>query len=326
MLSFVLRRLLQAILVLLTISFASFLIQGKLGDPVQQMVGQSVAPEDREALREELGLNDPMLAQYGRFLGKALQGDLGTSYYYKESTLSVISNRLPATLELSFCALVLVILIATPLGVFAAINPKNWLARGVLLFSTLGLSIPIFIVAIFLMYFFAIEWRLLPSFGRGDTKLAFGLWQSGLFNKDGLAHLLLPSLSLAFVMTPIFIRLIRAEMMDVLQSDYIRYAWAKGISSTRIYFVHALKNTMLPVITIGGIQAGTLVAYTILTETIFQWPGMGYLFMDAVTRVDAPLISAYLIVVGLIFVITNTFVDVIYSWVNPRVRIPGHGL
>ncbi len=324
MLSFVFRRLIQAILVLLTISFASFLIQGKLGDPVRQMVGTSVSVEERDQLREELGLNDPMLVQYTRFLGNALQGDLGTSYYYKESTLSVIGNRLPATLELSFCALLLVTLIATPLGVFAAIKPKHIMARGVLLFSTLGLSIPIFIVAVFLMYFFAIEWRLLPSFGRGETTLIFGFWQSGLFNKDGLLHLLLPSLSLAFVMTPIFIRLIRAEMIDVLQSDYIRFAWAKGISAPRIYFIHALKNTMLPVITVGGIQAGTLVAYTILTESIFQWPGMGFLFMDAVTRVDAPLISAYLIVVGLIFVVTNTLVDVVYSMVNPRVRIPGY--
>lgn len=324
MLSFVFRRLIQAILVLLTISFASFLIQGKLGDPVRQMVGTSVSVEQQAQLRDELGLNDPLLVQYGRFLGNALQGDLGTSYYYKESTLSVIGSRLPATLELSFCALALVILIATPLGVFSAINPKHIMARAVLLFSTLGLSIPIFIVAVFLMYFFAIEWRLLPSFGRGDTTLVFGIWQSGLFNKDGLLHLLLPSLSLAFVMTPIFIRLIRAEMIDVLQSDYIRFAWAKGISAPRIYFIHALKNTMLPVITVGGIQAGTLVAYTILTESIFQWPGMGFLFMDAVTRVDAPLISAYLIVVGLIFVVTNTLVDVVYSMVNPRVRIPGY--
>ncbi|RDL44166.1 ABC transporter permease [Marinomonas piezotolerans] len=324
MLSFVLRRLLQAVLVLLTISFASFMIQGKLGDPVRQMVGTSVSVEQREALRDELGLNDPTLVQYGRFLGQALQGDLGTSYYYKESTLTVIANRLPATLELSFCALVLVIVMATPLGVFAAINPKNWLSRSILLFSTLGLSIPIFIVAVFLMYFFAIEWRLLPSFGRGDTTQVLGLWQSGLFNKDGLMHLLLPSVSLAFVMTPIFIRLIRAEMIDVLQSDYIRFAWSKGISAPRIYFIHALKNTMLPVITVGGIQTGTLIAYTILTESIFQWPGMGFLFMDAVTRVDAPLISAYLIVVGLIFVVTNTLVDVVYGLVNPRVRIPGY--
>lgn len=324
MLSFIGRRLLQAMFVLLVISFVSFMIQDKLGDPVRQMVGQSVSLEQRQQLQQELGLNDPMLVQYGRFLGRAVQGDLGTSYYYKQPTLSVIGSRLPATLELAFSALIWVVLIAIPFGVFAAIHPKNLLARAAMFFSTLGLSIPIFIVSVFFMYLFAIEWRLLPSFGRGATTSVFGLWQSGLFNKDGLMHLLLPSFSLAFVLTPMFIRMIRAEMIDVLQSDYIRYAWSKGISSSRIYFLHALKNTMLPVITVGGIQMGTLVAYTILTESIFQWPGMGLLFMEAVTRVDVPLISAYLIVVGIIFVVTNTLVDVVYGMVNPRVRIPGY--
>lgn len=325
MLRFIGRRLLQAMFVLLIISVVSFMIQDKLGDPVQQMVGQSVTQQERDALQQDLGLNDPLLVQYGRFLGRALQGDLGTSYYYKEATLDIIVSRLPATLELSFSALVMVIVLATPLGVVAAIHPKSLLSRVILLFSTLGLSVPIFIVAVFLMYFFAIEWRLLPSFGRGDTTWVLGLWQSGLFNKDGLLHLLLPSVSLAFVLTPMFIRLIRAEMIDALQSEYIRYAWSKGISAPRIYFVHALKNTMLPVITVGGIQVGTLVAYTILTESIFQWPGMGLLFMEAVTRVDVPLISAYLMVVGVIFVATNTLVDLVYSLVNPRVRLPGYG-
>ncbi|CUB02861.1 ABC transporter permease [Marinomonas fungiae] len=325
MLRFIGRRLLQAMFVLLIISVISFMIQDKLGDPVQQMVGQSVPQQDRLALQQDLGLNDPLLVQYGRFLGRALQGDLGTSYYYKEATLDIILSRLPATLELSFSALVLVILLATPLGVVAAIHPKSLLSRAILIFSTLGLSVPIFIVAVFLMYFFAIEWRLLPSFGRGETTWVMGLWQSGLFNKDGLLHLLLPSFSLAFVLTPMFIRLIRAEMIDALQSEYIRYAWSKGISASRIYFVHALKNTMLPVITVAGIQVGTLVAYTILTESIFQWPGMGLLFMEAVTRVDVPLISAYLMVVGVIFVVTNTVVDLVYSLVNPRVRLPGYG-
>jgi peptide/nickel transport system permease protein len=324
MVSFIGRRLCQALFVLLIISVVSFVIQDNLGDPVRQMVGQSVSLQERAALQQELGLNDPLLQQYGRFLMGALQGDLGMSYYYKQPTLDVIVSRLPATLELSFCALLLVIILATPLGVIAAIHPKSLLSRAVLFISTLGLSIPIFIVAVFLMYFFAIEWHVLPSFGRGETTSFLGLWQTGLFNQDGLRHLLLPSFSLAFVLTPIFIRLIRAEMQDVLQSDFIRYAWSKGISAPRIYFLHALKNTMLPVITVGGIQAGTLVAYTILTESIFQWPGMGLLFMEAVTRVDVPLISAYLMVVGVIFVVTNTLVDVVYSMVNPRVRIPGY--
>lgn len=326
MLSFLLRRLIQAFFVLLTISFVSFWVQGNLGDPVQQMVGQSVSLEQREVIRQQLGLNDPVLEQYGRFLWRALHGDLGISYYYKMPTLSVIFSKLPATLELSFCALLLVILIATPCGVISAIHPRHLVSRFILFVSTLGLSVPIFIVGILLVYFFAIEWRWLPSFGRGETVELFGFWRSGLVTSDGIAHLILPSISLSIVLIPMFVRLIRAEMLDVLQSDYVRFAWSKGLSARRIYFVHALKNTMLPVITIGGIQAGTLVAYTILTETIFQWPGMGRLFMESVTRVDTPLISAYLIVVGLGFVITNTLVDLIYSFVNPRVRIPGYGV
>jgi peptide/nickel transport system permease protein len=326
MFRFLLRRLVQASFVLLTISFVSFMIQGKLGDPVQQMVGQEVSMQERAQLRSQLGLDDALLIQYGRFLSNALSGDLGTSYYYKESTLHVIMSKLPATLELSFCALFLVVLVAIPCGVFAAIKPRHLLSKGILFVSSLGLSIPIFIIGILLVYFFAIELRWFPSFGRGETVALLGFWHSGLVTRDGLAHLFLPSVSLAFVLIPIFVRLIRAEMIEALQSDYVRFAWSKGLSSSRIYFVHALKNTMLPVITIGGIQVGTLVAYTILTETIFQWPGMGRLFMEAVNRVDTPLISAYLVVVGCGFVITNTVVDLIYGLVNPRVRIPGYGL
>ena len=326
MLIFLLRRLIQACFVMIIISVISFAIQDKLGDPVQQMVGLTVSNEERQQLREQLGLNDSFLTQYWRFTKSALQGDLGTSFYYKKPVLEVIFQKVPATLELAFCAIFLVILIATPFGVLAAIKPKHIISRIVMIVTSIGVSVPIFIVAIFMMYLFSIEWNLAPSFGRGETTEVFGLWESGLFNKDGLSHLLLPSLSLAFALMPIFTRLIRAEMMEVLQSEYIRFAWSKGLSSNRIYFIHALKNTMLPVITVGGIQAGTLVAYTILTETIFQWPGMGFLFMDAVSRVDTPLIAAYLIVVGGMFVITNTVVDLIYGLVNPTVRLASHGL
>ncbi|MGX9419490.1 ABC transporter permease [Vibrio sp. WJH972] len=326
MLSFILRRLLQASLVLLAITLVGFVIQTYLGDPVQQMVGQSVSLLEREQIREELGLNQPLLVQYGQFLLRAVQGDLGTSYYYKQPTLEVIFSKLPATLELTLCGLILVALISIPFGVIAAIHPRHIVARVTLFVSTLGLSVPVFIFGIFLVYFFAIEWRLLPSFGRGETTLIFGFWRTGLLTQDGLLHLIMPSASLAFVLTPIFVRLIRAEMLEVLQSDYIRFAWSKGISSSRIYFIHALKNTMLPVITVGGIQVGTVVAYTLLTETIFQWPGLGRLFMEAVTRVDTPLLSAYLIMVGCGFVLINTLVDLIYIMVNPRVRISGYGI
>lgn len=326
MLIFLLRRLMQACFVMIIISLISFAIQDKLGDPVQQMVGMTVSQEERNLIRDDLGLNDGFFIQYWRFAKGAIHGDLGTSYYYKEPTLDVILEKLPATLELAFCAIVLVVIVATPCGVLAAIKPKHVLSRLLMIISSIGLSVPIFIIAILMVYIFSIELNLAPSFGRGNTVEIFSLWESGLFTKDGLKHLLLPSLSLAIALMPIFVRLIRAEMMEVLQSEYIRFAWSKGLSARRIYFKHALKNTMLPVITVGGIQAGTLVAYTILTETIFQWPGMGFLFMDAVSRVDTPLVSAYLIVVGGIFVITNTLVDLIYGLVNPTVRLASHGL
>jgi peptide/nickel transport system permease protein len=325
MLIFLLRRLVQACFVMIIISVISFAIQGNLGDPIQQMVSLTASQDERNQLRESLGLNDGFIQQYWRFAQNAVQGDLGTSFYYKKPVLEVIFQKVPATLELAFCAILLIIFVATPCGVLAAIKPKNPISRLIMVVSSIGLSVPIFIVAIFMVYFFSIEWNMAPSFGRGETTEILGLWESGLFTKDGLSHLLLPSLSLAIALMPIFIRLIRAEMMEVLQSEYIRFAWSKGLSTPRIYFIHALKNTMLPIITVGGIQAGTLVAYTILTETIFQWPGMGFLFMDAVSRVDTPLISAYLIVVGGMFVITNTLVDLVYGLVNPTVRLASHG-
>ncbi|BFM47851.1 ABC transporter permease [Marinomonas sp. THO17] len=326
MIVFLIRRLIQACFVLIVISLISFAIQDRLGDPVRQMVGMTVTPEVREQLREELGLNDGFLVQYARFAKNALAGDFGTSYYYKEPTIDVILKKVPATIELALCAILLVILIATPFGIITAIKPRHVLSRLIMFISSIGLSIPIFIIAIFMVYLFSVQWNLAPSFGRGETIMLFGIWESGLFTKDGLNHLLLPSLSLAIALTPIFVRLIRSEMSEVLQSEYIRFAWSKGLSAPRIYFFHALKNTMLPIITIGGIQAGTLVAYTILTETIFQWPGMGFLFMDAVSRVDTPLISTYLLVVGSMFVVMNTLVDLVYGLVNPTVRVASHGL
>ena len=311
---------------MIVISLISFSVQGNLGDPVRQMVGQSVSAQERQTIRDEMGLNDSLLTQYLRFAGKAIQGDLGLSYYYKEPALQVILRKMPATLELAFSAVLLIALVAIPCGVLAAIKPKSLLSRTLMFFSTIGLSIPIFIIAIFLVYFFAIEWQLAPSFGRGETSVLLGFWETGFTSWDGISHLFLPSLSLAIALMLLFVRLIRSEMMEVLQSEYIKFAWAKGLSPFRIYFVHALKNTMLPIITVGGIQAGTMVAYTILTETIFQWPGMGFLFLDAVSRVDTPLISAYLMVVGAMFVITNTLVDLIYGLINPTVRLASHGL
>ncbi|SIQ67182.1 ABC transporter permease [Marinobacterium stanieri] len=323
MIAFFIKRLAQAIVVMFVISIISFSIQDNLGDPLREMVGQSVSEAERQQLRDELGLNDPFLVQYGRFVKNALQGDLGTSYFFKEPALDVILAKLPATLELVFGASLIIIFLSVPLGVYSAINPQSLFSKAVMGLSIVGISVPVFLTAIGLIYLFAIELNWMPSYGRGETVDMFWGWESGFFTADGLAHLVLPCVSLASIMLPLFIRLIRAEMMEVLQSEYVKFAWAKGLNPRRIYFLHALKNTMLPVITVGGVQIGTMVAYTILTETVFQWPGMGFLFLEAINRVDTPLIVAYLIVVGAIFVITNTIVDLVYGLVNPTVNLAG---
>ncbi len=303
------------------ISVISFSIQDNLGDPLRDLVGQSVSEEERQLMRDKMGLNDPFLVQYWRFAKKAVQGDLGTSYFFKEPALEVIAKKLPATLELVFGATIIIVFLSVPLGVFTAIHPKHFASKIIMGISTVGISVPVFLTAIGLIYLFSVELGWMPSYGRGETYQITENWDTVLLTADGLKHLVLPSITLASIMLPLFIRLIRSEMMEVLQSEYVKFALAKGISPKRIYFLHALKNTMLPVITVGGVQIGTMVAYTILTETVFQWPGMGFLFLEAVNRVDTPLIVAYLIVVGAIFVITNTLVDLIYGLVNPTVKL-----
>lgn len=323
MLAFLVRRIAQAMVVMFVISLISFSIQDNLGDPLRELVGQSVSEEARQAMRDEMGLNDPFFTQYWRFAGRAIQGNLGMSYFFKEPALQVILKKLPATLELVFGATIIIVCLSVPMGVFSAIRPQHWFSRLVMGLSILGISIPVFLTAILLVYVFSIELGLMPSFGRGELVHVFGSWDSGFFTWDGILHLVMPSIALSSIMLPLFIRLIRSEMMEVLQSEYVRFAWAKGLAPRRIYFLHAFKNTMLPVITVGGVQIGTMVAYTILTERVFQWPGMGFLFLEAVNRVDTPLIVAYLIVVGLIFVVTNTVVDLIYGLVNPTVKLAG---
>ncbi len=321
MIAFLLKRIWQALIVMFVISILSFAIQDNLGDPLREMVGQSVSEAERQALRDELGLNDPFVAQYLRFAKNALQGDLGTSYFFKEPALDVILKKMPATIELVIFASIIIILFSVPLGVYSAIKPKSLGTKFIMGFSIVGISVPVFLTAIGLIYLFSIELGWMPSFGRGDTVVILGFWDSGLVTLDGLHHIILPGITLASIMLPLFIRLIRSEMMEVLQSEYVKFARARGLNLNRIYFLHALKNTMLPVITVGGVQIGTMVAYTILTETVFQWPGMGFLFLEAVNRVDTPLIVAYLIIVGAIFVVTNTVVDLIYGLVNPTVNL-----
>lgn len=321
MFAYLVKRVFQAAAVMFVISLISFAIQDNLGDPLRELVGQSVSEDVREQLRDELGLNDSFLVQYGRFALNALHGDLGTSYFFKEPALTVILKKLPATLELVFGASIIIIGLSIPLGVYTAIKPKSPLTKLIMGLSIVGISVPVFLTAILMIFVFAVEMRWLPSYGRGEVVQMFGYWSTNYLSWDGFKHILMPSLALASIMLPLFIRLIRSEMMETLESEYVKYAYAKGIHRKRIWFVHALKNTLLPVITVGGVQIGTMVAYTILTETVFQWPGMGFMFLEAVNRVDTPLIVAYLIVVGFIFVLTNTIVDLIYGLVNPTINL-----
>lgn len=323
MFAFFIRRISQAIFVMLVISVIGFAIKQNVGDPVREITGISVSAAEREALRDELGLNDPFLTQWTRFVGNALQGDLGNSFYFKKPAVDVIMSKAPATLELVLSTSILVILLSVPLGIYSAVHPKAFLSRLFMGTSIIGVSIPVFLTAILLIYVFSVGLGWLPSYGRGDLVEIIPGWKSGFFTMDGLAHLVLPTISLTSIMLPLFIRLIRAEMAESLQTEYVKFAHAKGLKPNRVLYVHAFKNTLLPVITVGGVQLGTLIAFTILTETVFQWGGMGSMFIESVERADTSLMVAYLVFVGLIFVVVNTVVDLIYGLVNPTVRVTG---
>ena len=324
MFAFTIRRILQAVLVMLIISFIGFSIKQNVGDPVRELVGVSVHVAEREALREKLGLNDSFFVQYKRFLGKAVKGDFGDSFFFKKPAAQVILEKAPATIELVFASSILILFLSIPLGTYCAIKPKSTLSRFIMGTSIVGVSIPVFLTAIMLIFLFSVNLHVLPSYGRGETvKLFGGFWDTGLLTIDGLKHLILPTISLSSIMLPLFIRLIRAEMMEVLETEYIKFAWAKGLSRKRVWFKHAFKNTLLPVITVGGVQLGIMIAYTILTETVFQWQGMGFMFLEAVERSDTSLLVAYLMFVGMLFVVVNTIVDIIYGFINPKVRIAG---
>lgn len=312
-------------MVMLVIGLIGFSIQSNMGDPIRPLVGERVSPEERAEMAEKLGLNDPFFTQYLRFIKKAVHGDLGISFIYHKPCTEVILKHAPATIELVLGAALIILFVSLPLGVYTALKPRSWFSRFVMGFSTLGVSIPVFLTGIMLIYLFAVTLGWLPSYGRGETVDIFnnGYWKSGLFTIDGIKHLILPSLSLASIMLPLYIRLIRSEMMEVLETEYIKYSWAKGLSPMRIWLVHAFKNTLLPVVTVFGLQIGIMFAFTILTETVFQWQGMGFMFLDAVQRADIALLNAYLVVVASVFVIVNTLVDIFYGFINPTVRIAG---
>jgi peptide/nickel transport system permease protein len=320
-LSFLGRRLMQAALVVLAILIIAFAVRSALGDPLREIVGEAVPEAERAELRHQLGLDRPWPVQLAQYLSGAVQGDLGTSTIYKRPTLDVVLSKFPASFELVLGASLIVLVFSVPAGIYCAVRPRALGARLILGLSVLGISIPVFITGIFLITIFSVWLGWLPAFGRGDT-ISLGFWETGL-TKDGLEHLILPALTLSSIMLPLFIRLVRGAMLDELGHDYVRTARAKGAAPLRVWLVHALRNALLPLVAVGGLQIGTLVAYTLLTETVFQWPGMGFLFLEAVTRADIPLITTYLVFVGLLFVVTNTIVDIVSLMLDPRVSVEG---
>ena len=300
----------------------AFILFRFVGDPVNQMVGQDTSIEDRNRLREELGLNDPVPVQFARFVSNAARFDFGISYQVKQPVTSIIADRFPATLELALAAALFALLLGIPMGVYTGIHRDSWLSKIFLTVSLIGVSMPTFLIGILLIYVFAVKLGVLPSFGRGDV-VRLGFWRTGLLTLSGLKALILPAVTLGLFQMTLVTRLVRAEMMEVLRTDYIKFARARGLTDRAVNFGHALKNTLVPVITVIGLQLGAIIAFAIITETVFQWPGMGLMFIQAVQNADIPVMAAYLMLVAFLFVLINFIVDLIYVRVDPRIRIFG---
>ena len=320
MLNYFLKRLFQASLVMLIVAFVSFSLFNFVGDPVNNMVGQEASDERREEIRDKLGINDPIYVQFYNFVENIVQGNFGISYQLKRPVSELISERMPATLELVFVSALLAITVGVLLGVYTGIHRDSFLSKVILVLSLAGVSLPTFIIGIMLIYLFSVILGVLPSFGRGQV-VDLGFWTTGFLTISGLKALILPSVTLSLFQMTYIIRLVRAEMMEILQTDYIKFAKARGIAEKIINYRYALKNGLIPVITITGINIGTLIAFSIITETVFQWPGMGSLFINAVYFVDIPIMSAYMIMVAFIFVMINFIVDITYYFIDPRIRL-----
>jgi peptide/nickel transport system permease protein len=320
MLAFVLRRLIQAVVVMLTVAFIAFMLFQYVGDPVTNLLGQDATPEQRQQLRADLGLDASFAVQFARFVGNAVHGEFGLSLRQGRKVSSLIVERFPATIELAFSAAVIALVVGIPLGVYTALRRGRFGSQVFMTLSLLGVSLPTFLIGILLILIFAVLLKMLPSFGRGEVVMLGG-WSTGWLTIDGWKHLVLPAITLAVFQLALIMRLVRAEMLEVLRTDYIKFARARGISDHAVYFGHALKNTLVPVITITGLQLGALIAFAIITETVFQWPGMGLLFIQAVQFADIPVMAAYLCLIALIFVLINLSVDLLYFAVDPRLRI-----
>ncbi|MEM6616189.1 MAG: ABC transporter permease [Pseudomonadota bacterium] len=319
MASFVFNRLVQSLIVMGIVALLAFTLFRYVGDPVNQMVGIETTIEEREALRERLGLNDPVFVQFGRFIFDALQFDFGNSYQFKKPVSELILERLPATLELSFVSALFALIVGIPMGVYTGLNRDSWLSKFFLSVSLVGISLPTFFIGILLIFVFSVQFQMLPSFGRGEV-VDLGIWTTGFLTVSGLKALILPSITLGLFQMTLIMRLVRAEMLEVIRTDYIKFARARGLKDRAIHFQHALKNTLVPVITITGLQLGSIIAFAIITETVFQWPGMGLLFLQAVQNVDIPIMAAYLLLIAFLFVVINLIVDILYFIVDPRLR------
>ena len=320
MLVFIIRRLFQAVLVMLTVSLLAFILFRYIGDPVTAMLGQDATDADRIALRASLGLDQSALIQFWHFVQNAIHGEFGLSLRQGQSVSELLKDRLPATVELSVVAAILALVIGLPLGVYTALNRNGMISQAILTFSLLGISLPTFLIGILLILVMSVQLGWLPSYGRGEVSY-FGWWSTGMLSIDGWKHLILPAITLSLFQLTLILRLVRSEMLEVLRSDYIKFARARGLSQRAIHFGHALKNTMVPVITITGLQLGGIIAFAIVTETVFQWPGMGLLFIQAVQFADVPVMAAYLCLIALVFVCINLIVDLLYFAVDPRLRV-----
>jgi peptide/nickel transport system permease protein len=325
MLAFAIRRLIEAAFVMLTVAALAFVLFRFVGDPVNQLVGQDTSLEDRMKLRTQLGLDDPIPVQFGRFVWKAVQLDFGVSYQVKQPVLSLIAERLPATLELAAIAALFAVSVGIPMGVYTGIHRKSWLSNVFLAVSLVGISLPTFLIGILLIYIFSVGLGVLPSFGRGDV-VRIGFWTTGLLTISGWRSIILPAVTLGLFQMTLVTRLVRSEMLEVLRTDYIKFARARGLSSRAVNFGHALRNTLVPVVTIIGLQVGALIAFAIITETVFQWPGMGLLFIQSVQNADVPVMAAYLLLVAFLFVLINFIVDLLYVAIDPRIRIIGRAV
>lgn len=324
MIAFVIRRLIQALIVMLVVALIGFTMFRFVGDPVAQMVGQDTSLEDRAALREKLGLNDPVIIQFGGYIADVAQGNFGISYRIGRPVDELLAERFPATLELVILAALFALVVGVPAGVYTGLYPKSWLSQVFLTVSLMGISLPTFLIGILLILVFGVYLGWLPTFGRGEI-VDIGLWKTGFLTASGWQSLIMPGITLGMFQLALIMRLVRSEMLEVLRTDFVKFARARGLTNRAVHFGHALRNTLIPVITITGLQLGSLIAFAIITETVFRWPGMGSLFLQAIQFVDIPVMSTYLIVVAFIFVVLNLIVDILYYTVDPRLRVERSG-